>query len=64
MVNYKDWNLKTLGHYIVLGIVILAIIMMFVMIVVPLLGHVSAIFAGFTLTDTILFLILLRLVAE
>lgn len=64
MTNYKDWNIKSLGNYIVLGIVVLLVVMLFMMVVVPILGHVHVIFQGITLTDTLLFFILLRLLVK
>lgn len=64
MIDYKSWNLKSLGNYIILGIVVLAIIVLFMTIVVPLLGHVSTVFTTVTLTDTLLFLMLLRLFSK
>lgn len=64
MVNYKDWNLKHLGNLVVLGIILILLITMIHIFVSPLLVTLLPMVftTTLTLTDTLLFLILLRLV--
>ena len=66
MVNFKDWNLKHLGNMIIVGFVLVILIAMIHMFVSPLLTVLfPAVFVTtLTLTDTLLFLILLRLVVK
>jgi len=64
MINYKDWNLKELGNHVILGIVVLAIVLLFTIVVVPMLAKVHAIFGGFGLVETLLFFILLKLMKK
>ncbi|NDF12186.1 MAG: hypothetical protein EB060_05170 [Proteobacteria bacterium] len=62
-VNYKDWNMKNLGNYLVLGIVFFVLIAVIHMFVSPLLVLIlPTVFAApLTITETILFLILITL---
>jgi hypothetical protein len=60
-INYKDWNMKNLGHLLVLGLVFTVIIAVIHMFVSPLLVLIlpTVFTAPLTLTDTLLFLILI-----
>jgi hypothetical protein len=60
-INYKDWNMKNLGHLLVLGLVFTVIIAVIHMFVSPLLVLIlpSVFTAPLSLTDTLLFLILI-----
>lgn len=66
MIDYKNWNLKHLGHMVVLSIILILVIGMIHLFVSPLLTTLfPAVFTtALTLTDTILFLILLKLVVR
>jgi hypothetical protein len=60
-INYKDWNMKNLGHLLVLGLVFTVIIAVIHMFVSPLLVLVlpTVFTAPLSLTDTLLFLLLI-----
>ncbi len=60
-INYKDWNMKNLGHLLVLGFVFTVIIAVIHMFISPLLTLVlpTVFTTGLSLTDTLLFLLLI-----
>lgn len=62
-VDYKTWNLKTLGNLFVLGLVMAVIIGMIHLVVSPLLMTIlpTVFLAPLSLTETLLFLLLLVL---
>lgn len=62
MVNFKDWNVKMLGHVLLLIFVLVIIVAIMVLFINPLLIHVfPQVFTAISLTDTLLLLILVRL---
>jgi hypothetical protein len=63
MINFKEWNIKELGNYSVLGIVLILVISVFMTFVNPLLVTVlPTIFShALSITDVLLLLILIRL---
>lgn len=66
MINFKNWNMTHLGHVVMLSIVLLLIISMIHLFVGPLLVTLlpGVFTAAVTLTDILLFLILVRLVIK
>ncbi len=63
MITFKDWNVKHLGDMLLLGVVLILIVTLMHMVVSPLLTTVlpTVFIAKLTLTDILLFLILVRL---
>lgn len=66
IVNYKDWNIRNLGSIFVLGIVIMLVIGVIHLFISPLLMIVlpTVFTAKLTLTETLLFLVLLTLLTR
>jgi hypothetical protein len=63
MINFKEWNVKELGNYAVLGIVLILVVSVFMTFINPLLVTIlPTIFTHtLTITDVLLLLILMRL---
>lgn len=63
MINFREWNIKELGNFVVLGIVLILVVSIFMTFVNPLLVTVlPTIFThALTITDVLLLLILMRL---
>ena len=66
MINYKEWNLKTLGNMVIFGIVLFLLIALMHIVVSPVLTMVLPMVftTGLTITEILLFLILVRLYAK
>lgn len=66
MVNFKNWDLEHLGNMILLGFALIMIVTVVHVFVSPLLVTLlpSVFTTGLTLTDTLLFLILMRLIVK
>jgi hypothetical protein len=64
MINYKEWNLKELGNHVILGAILLAIVLFFMIVIVPILSKVHVVFSGFGLVETLLFFILLKMMKK
>lgn len=62
-VNYKDWNLRNLGHLIVLGFVFTLVIAIMHIFVSPILTMIlpTVFTTTLSVTDVLLFLILITL---
>lgn len=65
-INYKEWNLRNLGHLIILGLIITVVIGVMHLVVSPLLmALLPMVFTTtLTLTDTLLFLVLITLLVH
>lgn len=63
MINFKDWNVKTLGDLVVLGIILIVVVSIFMTFINPLLVALLPTIFTHTLsvTDVLLLLILIRL---
>lgn len=60
----KTMNIKTLGCFAVLTVVLLVVAAIITLVVGPLLVSIGLLHTGLTLTDTLLLLILVRLVSK
>ena len=63
MINFKEWNIKHLIDSVVLGVIIVVVIALVHLIVSPLLVMIlpTVFTTGLTLTEVLLFLMLIRL---
>ncbi len=66
MVNFKDWHMTRLGNLILVGLMLVVLIILIHVFVSPLLVTlVPTVFTTpLTLTDTLLFFILIRLIVK
>lgn len=65
MVDFKKWNLKDLGYYVVLTVVVLILVLLFMEFIIPVV-KIIPLFSGitFTLTDILLLFIVLLLIVK
>ncbi len=65
-INYKEWNIRNLGSIFILGIVVMLVIGVIHLFVSPLLMIVlpTVFTVPLTLTETLLFLLLLTLLSR
>ncbi len=64
MIDFKKMNLQTLGHLVVLGLLLLVTAYLVTTIISPLLVTIGLMKTGLTLTDTFLLLIAIKLYAK